>query len=304
MKNILITTEEFVIKDFPEDFHILKNPYCRKLTEKEADKLIQQHKPIGMIAGIEPLTRKIMKKAPFLKVISRCGVGLDSVDLKAAAELGIKVVNTPDAPTSAVAELTIGLMLAILRGICLMDGKIRSGEWPRPIGSLLAGKTVGIIGCGRIGAYVARLVHSFGCNVMGYDPYIKNSRFCVLRDLDVLLRESDIVTLHIPCTSENHHIISRERIFAMRKGAVLINAARGGLIDEEALYDALLKEHISGAALDCFEKEPYSGPLAKLENVVLTSHVGSNAREARIVMEQQALDNLIKALAEEVNKDV
>lgn len=304
MKNILITTEEFIIKDFPSDFHVTKNNYCRKLSEEETDDLIQRHKPVGVIAGIEPLTRKIMTKAPFLKIISRCGVGLDSVDLKAASELGIKVVNTPDAPTSAVAELTIGLMLAILRGICLMDGKIRSGEWPRPIGSLLAGKMVGIIGCGRIGAYVARLVHSFGCNVMGYDPYIKNSPFCALCDLDDLLREADIVTLHIPCTRENHHIISRERIFAMKKGAVLINAARGGLIDEEALYDALVKEHISGAALDCFEREPYSGPLAKLENVVLTSHVGSNAKEARKVMEQQALNNLIKALAEEANKNV
>ena len=298
MKNILITTEEFMIKDFPEDFVIFKNPYGRKLSEEEAHNLIQRHKPIGMIAGIEPLTRKTLAKAPFLKVISRCGIGLDSVALKAAAELGIKVLNTPDAPTPAVAELAIALMLAVLRKICLMDGKIRDGEWARPMGSLLAGKTVGIIGCGRIGAYVARLAKTFGCNLMGYDPYIKVSPFCTLCDLDVLLRDSDIVTLHIPYTRENHHIISRERIFAMKKDAVLINTARGGLIDEEALYDALIKEHLSGAALDCFEKEPYSGPLVKLENVVLTSHVGSNAKEARLVMEQQALENLVKTLAE------
>lgn len=333
MKNILITTEEFMIEDFPEDFHILKNPYRRKLSGDEVGDLIQRHKPVGIIAGIEPLTRKIMEKAHFLKVISRCGIGLDSVDLRAAAELGIKVMNTPDAPTPAVAELTIALMLAVLRKICLMDRSIRNGKWERPMGALLAGKTVGIIGCGRIGAYVARLASSFGCNVLGCDPYIKvhtaNSKdaagpealalpslpetnkgkaaaslprclnsFCALCDLDTLLRDSDVITLHIPYTRENHHIISRERIFAMKKGAVLINTARGGLIDEEALYDALVKKHLSGAALDCFEKEPYSGPFAELGNVVLTSHVGSNAREARMVMEQQALDNLIKAWAE------
>lgn len=296
MKNILITTEEFMINNFPGDFKILKNPHRRKLAEEEADDLIQRHKPIGMIAGIEPLTRKIMEHAPFLKVISRCGIGLDSVDLKAASELGIKVMNTPDAPTPAVAELAIALMLAVLRKICLMDGKIRGGEWPRPMGSLLAGKTVGVIGCGRIGSYVAKLAHAFGCKVIGHTHHPENHAFCALCGLDVLLRESDIITLHIPYKLENHHLISREKIFAMKKGAVLINTARGGLIDEEALYDALIKEHLSGAALDCFENEPYSGPLAKLANVVLTPHVGSNAKEARLVMEQQALENLVRGL--------
>lgn len=298
MKNILITTEEFMIENFPEDFNILKNPYRRKLTEAEAEDLIRQHRPVGIIAGIEPLTRNVLEKASGLKVVSRCGIGLDSVDLQAAAELGIKVTNTPDAPTPAVAELAIALILALLRKICLMDRQIRSGRWERPMGSLLAGKTVGIVGCGRIGTYVARLARSFGCNVMGYDPYIKENSFCALCDLETLLRESDIITLHIPISRENHHLISRDRIFAMKKGAVLVNTSRGGLVDEEALYEALVKEHISGAALDCFENEPYSGPLTRLENVLLTSHVGSNAREARLVMEQQALDNLIRALAE------
>ena len=298
MKNILITTEEFMITNFPEDFVIRKNPYGRKLTEAEADDLIQRHKPLGMIAGIEPLTRKIMEKAPFLKVISRCGIGLDSVDLKAAAELGIKVTNTPDAPTSAVAELAVALMLSVLRKICLVDKKIKVGEWVRPMGSLLAGKAVGIIGCGRIGSYVARLTTAFGCKVLGYDPYIKNSSFFAVCGLGTLLREADIVSLHIPHTGENHHLINREKIFAMKSGSVLINTARGGLIDEGALYEALLKGHISGAALDCFENEPYSGQLANLDNVVLTSHVGSNAKEARIIMERQALDNLIKDLVQ------
>ncbi|MDD5483093.1 MAG: phosphoglycerate dehydrogenase [Kiritimatiellae bacterium] len=296
MKNILITTEEFLLNDFPADFKVVKNPYGRKLSEQEADDLIQRHRPTGMIAGIEPLTRNTMARAPFLKVISRCGIGLDSVDLQAASELGIKVANTPDAPTPAVAELAVALMLAGLRKISVMDRQIRLGKWPRPMGFLLAGKTVGLIGCGRIGGYTAKLLKTFGCNVLGYDPYVKAASFCRLCALEELLRDSDIVSLHVPHTAENHHLLNRERIFAMQTGAMLVNTARGGLVDEEALYDALTRGHLSGAALDCFENEPYAGPLANLENVVLTAHVGSNAKEARLVMERQALENLVKEI--------
>ena len=294
--NILCTVEEFTINNFPRTLNIIKNPYKRKLTETEVDAMIQEYKPIGIIAGVEPLTRKVLERAEGLKIISRYGVGLDSVDLKAAAEFGIQVFNTPDAPTVAVAELTVGLMLGVLRHIREIDKGIREGVWPRLVGSLLSGKTIGIIGCGRIGTYLARLVKAFGCEVIGYDPYLNEHPLCTLHSLEELLQLSDIVSLHIPFSIENKHIINSQRLNLMKPDAVLINAGRGGLIDEEALFNSLESGKIAGAALDCFESEPYSGHLSELKNVLLTSHIGSNARETKAVMEEQSLNNLVGAL--------
>jgi D-3-phosphoglycerate dehydrogenase len=303
MQNILITTSSFGGQS-PELFaamesaglKVIQNPYKRKLEESEADCLIQDYRPIGMIAGIEPLTRTVMERAPFLKVISRCGIGLDTVDLDAAGELGVMVTNTPDAPTIPVAELTIGLILSLLRAIHVADASIRSGGWERPMGSLLYGKTVGIIGCGRIGSYVGKILSSLGCNLIGYDPNPAVSGIKVASSIEELLEGADIVLLHIPYTEDNHHIINEKRLTQMKKGAMLVNTSRGGLVDESALYDALKSGRLSGAAFDCFEQEPYAGPLAQLNNMLLTSHVGSYALEGRMLMERQAVENLLKAL--------
>jgi len=294
---VLCTTSSFDNKSaIPEGMIFVMNPFRRKLTEDEVARLIEEHQPVGMIAGVEPLTRKVLKNAKSLKVISRCGIGLDSVDLDAAKETEIIVTNTPEGPTRAVAELTIGLILSALRRINNADSKIREGKWERPMGILLYGKTVGILGCGRIGSYVARLCSVFGTHVIGHDPHINSHELCELVGKDELLEKSDVVSLHIPYSKENLHYIGKREISIMRDGAVLINASRGGLVDEVALYEALVSGKLAASAMDCFEKEPYTGDLAKLDNIVLTSHIGSYAREARDMQEKQAVENLIAAL--------
>lgn len=294
--NILCTVEEFSISLFPDGLNIIKNPYGRKLTEEEVDSLIQEYKPAGIIAGVEPLTRRVLERADGLKIISRYGVGLDSIDLTAAKSLGIMVMNTPDAPTTAVAELTLGLILGILRHIHQMDAGIRRKGWMRPPGSQLSGKTVGIVGCGRIGTRVAKFLGGFDCSVIGYDPFVKQNEYIKMHTLEKVIQQSDIITLHIPLTPENCHIFNADRIGGMKNGALLINAGRGGLIDEEALYKALKTGKLAGAALDCYEGEPYRGPLAELDNVLLTCHAGSNTVETRKIMERQALENLTAGL--------
>lgn len=303
MKNVLITTSSFAdqnpgllnrLQSF--GLEVILNPFQRRLTEDEVANLIEEHRPIGMIAGVEFLTRKVLMKQCFPKVISRCGIGMDSVDLEAAKEFGITVTNTPDAPTVAVAELTLGLILSLLRNIPSVDAGIRRGDWLRPMGQLLFGKTVGIVGCGRIGTRLAKSLSNFGCRVIGYDPHVKLCEFIEIVPLQELLREADIISLHLPYTSDNHHFLNDKRLLEMKEGAFLVNAARGGLVDECALLECLKKKKMAGAALDCFGQEPYCGPLASMDNVVLTCHLGSYAKEARIIMEEQSVENLLREL--------
>jgi D-3-phosphoglycerate dehydrogenase len=303
MKNILITTSSFAEQSpdlltrlHAKGFQVILNPYGRKLSEGEISDLLKKYQPVGMIAGVEPLTREVLSGVDNLRVISRCGIGLDSVDLEAAQELGIIVTNTPDAPTVPVAELTLGLILALLRGIPASDAGIRGGQWIRPMGQLLLGKTVGIIGCGRIGKCVAKFLSVFGCRLLGYDPMVSSTDHLELVSLDFLLSESNIVTLHLPYSDKTHHILDESRFRSMQKGAVVVNAARGGLIDEQALFECLQDGHLGGAALDCFEQEPYIGPLKEMNNVILTGHIGSYAREGRALMEEQAVDNLVREM--------
>jgi len=303
MTEILITTSSFGKQDSSllqilseNGFSYKLNPNARKLTESEVSELIKQHQPVGMIAGVEPLTRKVLEKAKNLKVISRAGIGMDSVALQAAKDLGIVVTNTPDAPTIPVAELAMSMILSLLRRIHISDASIRRGEWIRPMGNLLHGKIVGLIGCGRIGSYLAGLLSSFGCKILGCDPFVNKSDKFSLVGLERILSDADIISLHIPYNQGNHHFINAERMQNMKKGALLINAARGGLVDEDALYDALSSGHLGGAVLDCFEQEPYTGKLKDLDNVLLTAHIGSYAQEGRIMMERQAVENLLREL--------
>jgi len=299
LDKILITTSSFgkydpgVFSDIEKrGFEFILNPFSRKLTETEVTDLIQQHQPVGIIAGVEPLTKQVIELSKGLKVISRCGIGMDSVDLKAAKEKNISVVNTPDAPTISVAELTLGLILSLLRKIHVSDAGIRRNQWVRPTGNLLNNKTVGIIGCGRIGSHLSILLKAFGCKILGYDPFMVKKPGIRVIELDDVLSNSNIVSLHIPYNDENYHFINANRIEKIKKGGILVNAARGGLIDENALYDAIISGHLGGAALDCYEKEPYIGKLKNLENVLLTAHIGSYAKEGRVMMERQAVENL------------
>lgn len=296
--NILCTVEEFLMEKFPEQFKMTMNPYKRRLTEEETADMIEKYQPVGIIAGVEPLTKRVLEKANNLKVISRHGIGLDSVDLKAAAQLGIKVLNTPDAPTAAVAELAVGLMLCLLRGIKNADEGMRQGKWVRPMGFQLSTKTVGIIGCGRIGTYVSKLLGAFGSKCIGFDSYIKKHDTIELVSFDELIKVSDIITLHIPYSEENHHLIGKKQFDMMKKSAFLVNTARGGVVDEEALYEALMGGSIAGAAIDCFEMEPYTGKLTQPDNILLTSHIGSFSLESKMEMERQSVANLVMALEE------
>lgn len=303
MKKLVITTSSFDIDNNPHIQHLLQkgiqvvsNPHKRRLTEDEAIVLLDDE-IVGMIAGVEPLTERVLQSAKSLKVISRCGTGMDSVDLVAAKQQGIAVLNTPEAPAQAVAELTMGLMLAALRKVCQTDRSVRKGEWPRTQGHLLAAQTVGIIGLGHIGRRVASLCHAFEANVIAHDPYVDQAPTGVtLMTLEQLLATADIISLHIPYGPDLHHLLDAQAFTNMKTGAIVINAARGGLIDEQALKDALNTNKLSAAALDAFEQEPYHGPLLECDNIVLSSHVGSLAKEARQNMEIEAAENLLQGL--------
>lgn len=302
MSKVLITTSSFNLGNFAQakslhdaGISIEVNPHGRRLSEDEVAELVATD-VIAILAGLEPLTDRVLSNAKSLRVIARCGTGLDSVDLQAASRLGIDVFNTPDAPTQAVAELTIAHMLNSLRHISTTDSNMRSGKWTPTMGSLLATKTVGLIGVGRIGSAVAKLAQAFGARVIGFDPVVSSHNSVELLSLDEVLNQADIVSLHVPINEQTHHILNANTISRMKPGSIVVNVSRGGLIDESALHDALKSQHLSGAALDCFEDEPYSGPLLQLPGVHVTAHMGSYARETRDLMEVEASTNLVNGL--------
>lgn len=300
---VLISTSSFNLANFAQLSDLEKagvevklNPFAARLTEKQVIDLLGTD-TIGLIAGLEPLTKNVLQAAKSLKVIARVGTGLDSVDLVAAKELEIIVLNTPDAPTKAVAELTIAHILSLLRHLSQADRQIRNGIWKGLMGSLLETKTVGIVGFGRIGKRVATLLSAFGASVLISDAQAKSGDFQNV-GLDELCTRSDIVSLHLPYSEATHHIIDEKRINLMKKGSFIVNISRGGLVDEAMLLAALKSGHLAGAALDCFEQEPYEGELRNLENVQITAHMGSYARETRDLMEQEASRLLVNALHE------
>jgi D-3-phosphoglycerate dehydrogenase len=281
-------------------FTVVLNPHNRKLTEDEFIELLDND-VVGLIAGTEKITERIMENAKSLKVISRYGIGLDNIDLEAAKRRGIVACNTPDAPTPAVAELTLALILNLYRRIIEVDRNLRkSGEWPQLMGRLLSGKTLGIIGLGRIGKALVKLVQPFELKIMAHEPY-PDSDFVFSygvdqTSLEKILSESDVISIHAPLTDETYHLIGKRELALMKNDAIIVNTARGSLIDEKALIEALEKGIIGGAALDVFEEEPYHGKLRNFDNVVLTPHIGTYAKETRTRMEREAVENLLNVL--------
>jgi len=280
---------------------IALNPLFRKVTSEELIKYA--YDSTGIIAGTELYTKEVLEELPNLKVISRLGVGMDNIDLEFAKEKGIKVFKTKTTPAPAVAELVLGLMLDLARKISHQNNILKSGTWKKEMGNLLNGKTLGIIGLGVIGKTLVKLVKGIDFNVLAFDLY-KDEQFAKKYgvnycDLDTLLSESDIISIHLNLTDETNQLMNTEQISKMKPGSILINASRGEIIDETALYNALKNDKILGAGLDVFKNEPYDGPLAKLKNVVLTPHIGSYAKELRIQMEIEAVENLIRGLNEE-----
>lgn len=279
------------------DYSLHYNNLNRKLTESELFELLDEH-VTGIIAGLEPYNFKVLNYAPNLKVISRCGAGMDNISEDLINSNKIKIYSTPDAPTKSVVELTLGLTLSLLRGINTLDNSLKNGFWQREQGSLLSGKSFGIIGLGRIGQGVAKLVSSFGARVIYYDNDINHNEQYESLPLNILLEQADIVSIHLPYDETTKNILSSERLALLKKSAFIINTSRGGLLDEVALYNLLRDNKIAGAALDVFLTEPYYGPLTNLPNVILTPHIGSYTKEGRRTQEQEAINNLLKGLSE------
>lgn len=256
----------------------------------------------GYVAGLDYITREVVEWMPeSLRVISRYGIGVDRVDLPACRERGIVVTNTPGANATAVCEVAFGLMLSIARNIPELDGAVKRGEWPRSEGIELAGRTLGIVGFGMIGKKLALRAKAFEMEVLAYDPFFDEAfalKSGVRRaSLDELFRGSDFVSLHLPYSAETRHIVDGGRIAAMRRGAILINTARGGLIEEAAAAEALKNGQLGGLGLDAFEQEPPSdSPLIGLPRVVMTPHTGAQTAEAVANMGMMAVRNLLDEL--------
>ncbi len=280
------------------NYEVIKNPFGRKLTIEETIKLAKDC--VGIVAGVETLDKYVIDSLPNLKCISRVGVGMDSVDIEYANSNGIKVLNTPDGPTRAVAEITIGLAFSLLRKIPQAHMDMKNSIWKKQTGNLLKDKKVGIVGLGRIGKTTANLFKSLGNTVFAHDLFpdnnwTKKNRIKIL-DLNSLCSKCDIISLHIPGNANGKPVITHKELSLMKETVLIINVARGGVINEDDLYNFLKYNELSSAAIDVFEEEPYNGKLCKLKNVVLTPHIGSYAKEGKLKMEVQAVQNLINAL--------
>lgn len=284
-------------------FAVRLNPHGRRLEPAEARALLDG--AAGLIAGTERLDRDTLGAAvPPLSIVARVGAGVDNVDLAAAAELGIAVRSTPEAPAAAVAELALGGILAVLRHAAAADRALRAGRWEKPMGRLLAGKTVGIVGFGRAGRALARLLVPFGVRLLATDPRPDAAAAAGALGaepvgLDELLAAADVVTLHAAAEPGAPPLLDRARLALLPAGAIVVNTARGGLIDEEALGELLRSGRLGGAYLDVFEREPYDGPLTGLDSVLLTPHIGSYAAECRLAMEVEAAEAVVRHFAKE-----
>ena len=314
---ILITTVPFgensnSLKMLEKSGHeFMVNPLNRKLKEAELFDLVGDFDVI--IAGTETISRRIMSSAKNLKLISRVGIGLDGIDLSAAREMNIKVSYTPDAPAPAASELTIGFIFSLLRKIHFSDSQLKTGKWFRYFGLGLGQSNIGIIGLGRIGSRVAKILSNFvGIKILGYD--LDSNKYEPLQDIvtpssiDEILSLSDIVTLHIPLNKSTKDLINKENLFKMKRGSSIINVSRGGIINEDDLYKVLKEGLISGAAIDVFEEEPYSGKLLELNNCITTAHMGSMTIQSRSRMEEEAVTEALRFISNgklfsEVNYD-
>src|SRR3989338_5226790 len=273
------------------------------LKPEELKRIIKDYDALIVRSGTT-VTADILEAASRLKVIGRAGVGLDNVDLKAATKRGVVAMNTPGGNTTSTAEHTMSLILALSRNIPQACASLKSGKWERSkfSGVELYGKTLGIIGFGRIGSALARFAKSFGMPVIVYDPYISleiaSQKGVQMVDLEVLLKNSDYISMHIPKSAETKSLISDKEFGLMKKTVRLINCARGGIVDEKALVKALKEGKIAGCALDVFEQEPLpaDSPLLKIDNCVMTPHLGASTSEAQINVAIEIAETIRDAL--------
>lgn len=306
MARVLITTVPFgahnhlpvdLLESIGVDFDI--NPLGRRLKEDELAEMAAGTEIL--IAGTEPITATVMDAAPGLRLISRVGIGLDNVDLLAARERGIAVSYTPEAPAPAVAELTIGLMLTLLRHTHVANLGMHRGEWNRQMGRRIPEVTIGVIGTGRIGRRVLRRLAAFGSprilvNDLNPAPNLVPELKLEWVGKDTIYQEADVISLHLPMTKQTAGMIGIDQLRAMKPDALLINTSRGGIVNESDLHIALTEGLLGGVAIDVFAEEPYAGPLADFDRCVLTCHMGSMSVDCRSRMEIEATEEAVRFL--------
>lgn len=307
MKKIFITPRSFGRFNKSEadklladhDIMVRYNPYNRILTKEE---MIENLNDVeGLIVGIDPVDEEVIKSAPKLKAIAKYGVGVDNIDLKSAQKRNIKVSITKNANSNAVADYTFALLLAVARNVVTINNNAKNGNWKK-INSLdVYGKKIGIIGLGSIGKAVVERAKGFNMDVYGYDLY-PNEQYLLENNItylnvDSMIEKCDFISLHIPLTRDTQYIINKENLERAKNNLIIINTARGGLIDEKALFEALKNKKIYGAGLDAFEQEPpENSPLLGLENVVVGTHTAAGSEDATNNMTIMAAKNIIKDL--------
>ncbi|RTZ40072.1 hydroxyacid dehydrogenase [Candidimonas sp. SYP-B2681] len=293
----------------PEGMFLLENEGCNVVFLKgnadsaEVEEILGSENIDAVISRTTTLSARAIASCSTLKVVSKHGVGVSNIDVQACTDRGIPVFVTPGANAQSVAEMTLGLMLATARNIPYMDSEIRAGRWSRLQNGLeLKGRTVGLVGYGQVGRLVASFCNALGMQVLVYDPYANAGQMQkdvrLLTDLDTMLRRSDILSLHIPLTAETHALIGAKQLALLPDGAILINTARGEVIDEPALIEALVSRKLAAVGLDTMAEEPLaaSSALRSMNNVVLTPHVGGSTSAALSAMAVAAVNNILAYL--------
>lgn len=281
----------------------LKVSYEPMITAEQIKETIGQYN-IVIVRSRTKLTKELIEKADNCKIIARVGVGLDNIDEEAAKTKNIRVINAVEGAMNAVAELVLGLMLSLARQTARGDREIRNGNWLKKElkGTELRGKYLGIIGLGNIGKRLGRLARALNMNIIGYDVIPIDEEFSkevglLKADLNTLLQSSDYISIHVPLLDSTYHLLDAQKMSTMKKTAKIINTSRGGVVDEDALYDALKNGTLGGAALDVFEKEPATGnKLAELDNVILTPHIGAQTKEAQSLAANVIAEKIIQIL--------
>ena len=281
----------------------LKVSYEPDITPDQILECISQFS-IVIVRSRTRITREMIARATHCKIIARVGVGLDNIDQDAAKEKNIRVINAVEGAINAVAEMILGMMLSLARHTARADRSIRNDQWIKKElkGTELRGKYLGIIGLGNIGKRLGRIARALNMNIIGYDVVPIDDDFVkdvglIKADLDTLLKSSDYVSLHVPLLDSTYHMIDAQKISLMKDTAILLNASRGGVVDEDALYDALVNGGLGGAGLDVFEKEPAIGnQFTKLDNVIMTPHIGAQTKEAQLLAANVIGEKIIQIL--------
>lgn len=306
MLKVLITSRSFgkigdSAKKVLEDAGIEITNISADFDQAEFERIIPEFD--ALIIGAHDFSEADMERCPKLKIICKHGVGLDNIHVNKAKELGIAVCNAPGTNSNAVADLTFGLVLSVCRKISHSAALVREGVWKSHIGEDVCGKTVGLLGFGAIAKGVARRARGFGMKILAYDPYVTElseefAGWVELCDMDTVITSCDILSVHIPLTPETRNTISTAELAKMKQGAYVINTARGGIVDEMALYNALKSGHLNGAAMDVVESEPMTPdhPLLSLDNVVVTPHIAMYSKEAINAVSMICAENVVACL--------